>query len=138
MFQFKNIQTNETLTLNFIDELAANFWGKELKADTYAYPGEGSWISHNPNWFDILGHAIEDLQYFSYKNDEGKIQYRRSKNVNVAEFDMAEVASMIVGNFNRHADSAKEIIEMTTALKPYLDLCFHLKSLDIIGVGLGW
>jgi hypothetical protein len=51
---------------------------------------------------------------------------------------MAEVASMIVGNFNRHADSAKEIIEMTTALKPYLDLCFHLKSLDIVGVGLGW
>lgn len=138
MFQFKDITTNETLTLNKIDEIAAKFWGKELKADTYAYPGEGSWLSHAPNWFDVLGRAVEDLQYFTYKNSEGKTCYKRSKNVNVAEFDMSEVASMIVGNFNRHAESAENIMEMTKALEPYLSLCFHLKSLNIVGVGLGW
>lgn len=138
MFQFKNITTKETLTLNKVDELAAQFWGKELKKDTYAYPGEGGMFSHAPNWFDVLGHAIEDLQYFSYKNDEGKTQYRRSKNVNIAEFDMAEVSSMIVGNFTRHSNNSEDVVEMAKALKPYLDLCFYLKSLDIVGVGLGW
>lgn len=138
MFQFKNITTNETLTLNKIDEIAANFWGKEIKKDTYAYPGEGNVFSHAPNWFDVLGHAIEDLQYFVTKDSENHTIYIRSKTPKKAEFDMADVAAMIVGNFNRHADSAESIVSMTEALKPYLDLCFHLKSLNIIGIGLGW
>lgn len=138
MFQFKNIKTNETLTLNKVDELAAQFWSKEVNNREYAYPGEGSMFSHAPNWFDVLGHAIEDLQYFVTKDSENHTIYKRSKSPKKAEFGMNEVASMIVGNFTRHADNANDIVEMTTALKPYLELCFHLKSLNIVGVGMGW
>jgi hypothetical protein len=86
----------------------------------------------------VLGHAIEDLQYFVTKDSENHTIYIRSKTPKKAEFDMADVAAMIVGNFTRHADSAEDIVEMTKALKPYLDLCFHLKSLNIVGIGLGW
>lgn len=137
-FQFKNIKTNYTYTINEIDEIAAKFWGKEVHPREYAYPGKGSRWSHAPNWFDTLGHPIEDLQFFTYKDDEGRLIYKRSNTPRAAEFDMREVASLLLNDMTRYQDSADDMISMCEAIRPYIELCFHLKSLDIIGVGCGW
>lgn len=137
-FQFKNSKTNQTYRINEIDEIVAKFWGKEVHPKHYAYPGEGDMWSQAPNWFDILGHAIEDLQYFTTKDDENHIIYRRSKTPRKAEFEMNEVAPMILCNFTRWSNSVEEFNADIESLKPYIELCFHLHSLDIIGVGCGW
>lgn len=138
-FQFKNIKTNYTYTINEIDEIAAKFWGKEVHPREYAYPGEAkSWFIHKPNWFDMLGHPIEDLQFFTYKDDEGRLIYKRSNKPRDAEFDMSEVASLMLNDNTRHSKNVEDIYGMLEFIRPYVELCFYLKSLDIVGVGCGW
>lgn len=139
MFQFKNSETNHIYTLNEIDEIAAKFWGKTVDSKEYAYPGEPvNRIIHAPNWFDMLGYPIEDLQYFIDKDEENRIIYKRSNNPRVAEFDMVEVASLLLNNNTRYSESADEMFSTLEFIKPYIELCFHLKSLNIVGVGRGW
>lgn len=137
-FQFKNIKTNYIYTINEIDEIAAKFWGKAVHPREYAYPGEPEGLIHLPNWFDMLGHPIEDLQFFTYKDDEGRLIYKRSNKPREAEFDMSEVASLMLNDNTRFSKSAEKMFEMLEIIKPYVELCYHLKSLDIVGVGRGW
>ena len=134
MFQFKNKKTNKIYTLNEIDEISANFWGKEVHPKHYASPQDGV------NWFDVLGRAIENLQHFHRKEADGSLYYYRacSANNKDAEFEMNEVAPMILCNLTRWNESAEEFATAVEYLKPYVELCFHLHNLDIIGVGLGW
>lgn len=135
MFQFKNSETNHIYTLNEIDEIVANFWGKKVHPKFYATPSQGG-----ANWFDVLGKAIEDLQYFHYKKADGSLYYNRACSLNNrdAEFEMNEVASMISCNITRWNNSAEEFVATIEYLKPYVELCFHLRSLNIIGIGRGW
>lgn len=133
-FQFKNKETKQIYYLNEIDEIAAKFWGKEVHPKYYAAPKGGA------NWFDVLGRAIEDLQYFHRKELDGSLYYHRAcspKNRD-AEFEMNEVAPMILCNLTRWNKSAEEFSTDVEYLKPYVELCFHLHSLGIIGVGCGW
>lgn len=134
MFQFKNSETNYIYTLNEIDEIAAKFWGKEAHPKYYAAPQDGA------NWFDVLGKAIENLQYFHRKEADGSLYYHRacSAGNKDAEFEMNEVAPMILCNLTRWNNSAEEFATDVEYLKPYIELCFHLKSLNIVGVGRGW
>lgn len=138
-FQFKNIESGKIYTLNEIDAIAADFWGKEVHPREYAYPGEARdmW-SHKPNWFDMIGHPIEDLQYFISHDAENRIIYKRSNKQREAEFEMQEVASLMLNDATRYCDSAEDMLKMANFIKPYLELCFHLKSLNIVGVGRGW
>lgn len=138
-FQFKNIKTNYTYTLNEVDEIVSKFWGKEVHPREYAYPGEAKdrWI-HTPNWFDMLGHPIEDLQFFTYKDEENRLIYKRALKPREAVFDMVEVASLMLNENTRHSESVEAMFAMVEFLKPYVELCYHLKSLDIVGVGCGW
>lgn len=133
-FQFKNKETKQTYLINEIDEIAAKFWGKEVHPKHYAEPKSGA------NWFDVLGRAIENLQYFNRREADGSLYYYRacSGANKTAEFDMSEVASMILCNLTRWNNTAEEFNADVEYLKPYVELCFHLKSLDIIGVGCGW
>lgn len=135
MFQFKNKETGYIYTLNEIDEIAAKFWGKEVSSKYYATPN-GS----NPgNWFDILGACIEELQYFTSKDSQGKRIYLRSIDGGTASiFDFSEVAAMILDKWTRYNATAERVFEDMESLKPYIELCFHLKSLNILGIGLGW
>lgn len=135
MFQFKHKETGYIYTLHEVDEIAAKFWGKEVHTAQYATP-KGS----NPgNWFDILGACIEDLQYFVSKDSQGKRIYLRSVDGGSASnFDFSEVASMILGKWTRYNTTAERVFEDMESLKPYIELCFHLKSMNIIGIGLGW
>lgn len=71
MFQFK--QNDRILSLGEMDAIVAKFWGKEVDSEEYAYPGEGTWYMHMHNWFDILGHAIEDAQYFRTQQENGSL-----------------------------------------------------------------
>lgn len=133
-FQFKNKETKKTYYLNEIDEIAAKFWGKEVHPKYYAAPKGGA------NWFDVLGRAIEDLQYFHRKELDGSLYYHRacSPKHRDAEFEMNEVAPMILCNLTRWNNTAEEFNNDVEFLKPYVELCFHLHSLGIIGVGCGW
>lgn len=133
-FSFKNLDTGYTYTLNEIDEIAAKFWGKEVDPRAYAYPGERIYA---PNWFDMLGHPIEDLQYF-VKNEENHTIYKRSKIPHEAVFDMREVASLMLNDNTRYIEGAEKMFAMLKFIKPYVEFCFHLKSLGIVGVGHGW
>lgn len=132
-FKFKNIETNETLTLNEVDNIVAKFWGKEVDPKYYACPS-----NKGLNWFDSLGHAIEDLQYFYYTCGNGEKRYLRSTDPTTANFDMAEVASMLVYSQSRYSSNYEDILESLEYIKPHIELCYHLKSLNIIGVGCGF
>lgn len=138
-FQFKNSESGHIYTLNKIDEIAAKFWGKEVHPKEYAYPGEPKdrWI-HAPNWFDMLGHPIEDLQYFTNRDEENRLIYTRSNTPREAEFDMVEVASLMLNDATRHSGSVESMYQMLEFIKPYIELCYHLESLNIVGVGRGW
>ena len=137
MFQFKNTQTNYIYTLNEIDKIAANFWGKEVHSREYAYPGNEN-SPHMPNWFDMLGTSIEDLQYFTNRDEENRLIYKRSNTPREAEFDMREVASLLLNDMTRYQNSADAMLFTCASIRPYLELCFHLRSLNIVGVGRGW
>ncbi len=133
-FQFKNKETNRIYYLNEIDEIAAKFWGKEVHPSLYAAPKGGA------NWFDVLGRAIENLQYFHRKEADGRLYYHRacSPENRDAEFEMNEVAPMILCNLTRWNKSAEEFATDVAYLQPYVELCFHMHNLGIIGVGRGW
>lgn len=139
-FMFKNIESGKVYTINEIDEIVAKFWGKEVHPKEYAYPGEprdGGWL-HKPNWFDMLGHPIEDLQFFINKDENSQIIYKRSEKPRVAEFDMREVASLMLNCNTRYSDDVEDMYSMLNFIKPYVELCYHLRSLNIVGVGCGW
>lgn len=135
-FQFKNTQTNHIYTLNEIDEIAAKFWGKKVHVREYARPGNKD--EYAPNWFDMLGHPIEDLQYFTNRDEENRLIYKRSNTPREAEFDMREVASLLLNDTTRYQDNADDMLAMCAAVRPYIELCFHLRSLNIVGIGRGW
>ena len=139
-FQFKNIESGKIYTLNEIDEIIAKFWGKEVHPKEYAYPGEPlEYGIHKPNWFDMLGHSIEDLQFFHWFDENDLPHYRRAyANDRNAEFSMQEVASLMLNDLTRYCDSADKMIMRVTSLRPYIEVCFHLRSLNIVGVGCGW
>jgi hypothetical protein len=133
-FQFKNLESNYTYTLNEIDAIAAEFWGKEVHPKYYATP------EHNgSNWFDIIGRAIEDLQYFRSTNGNGETTYYRScKENGYAYFKGEEIAPMIVALFSRYNKNTEDFMSDVNYLRPYIDFVFHLQELNIIGVGCGW
>jgi hypothetical protein len=138
-FQFKNIESGKIYTLNEIDAIAADFWGKEVHPKKYAYPDEPlEYGIHKPNWFDTLGHPIEDLQFFVYKDEENRLIYKRSKTQREAEFDMVEVASLLLNDATRYSKSVESMYKTLEFIKPYIELCYHLKSLNIVGIGRGW
>jgi hypothetical protein len=86
----------------------------------------------------MLGHPIEDLQLFTYRDDENKLIYTRAIKPREAEFDMSEVASLMLNDVTRHSESVEAMYQMLEFVKPYVELCYHLKSLHIIGVGCGF
>lgn len=138
-FMFKNIESDKIYTLNEIDAIAADFWGKEIHPKEYAYPDKPlEYDIHKPNWFDMLGHPIEDLQFFTYKDEENRLIYKRSKKPREAEFDMVEIASLMLNDATRYSESVEAMYKMLEFIKPYVELCYHLKSLNIVGVGRGW
>lgn len=136
MFQFK--QNDCILTLNEMDAIVAEFWGKEVHPKQYAYPGEGHGYCHAPNWFDILGHAIEDAQYFRTKNEDGSYSYHKAGYDKNPEFRMDYLVSVILHNATVFPGSTDEVYDMLDFMKPYVELCFHLKKLGIFGIGRGW
>lgn len=134
MFQFKN-KNNTILPINEIDRIACEFWQVEFNTRHYATPNPSVWGM--PNWFDTIGHAIEDLQYFAGTREGKKIFYR-SIDSNVAEFDFGEIAAMVIANNTRFCDNPEELKDMLEFIQPYLNFCYYLKSLGIIGIGMGW
>lgn len=136
MFKFK--QNDRILSLKEMDTIVAAFWGKQVLPQEYAYPGEGTFYNHAPNWFDILGHAIEDAQYFRTKHEDGSYSYHKAGYDKNPEFQMDRLVSVILCNATVFPDDTDEVYNMLNFMKPYVELCFHLKALGITGIGLGW
>jgi hypothetical protein len=131
-FQFKNINTGYLYSINEIDEIAAKFWGVEVDPKYYACPNE--WASMN--WFDCIGHGIEDLQYIYTLDMNGKKKYHHGIN-GEPEFKMIKVISMVL--FESTAwGSFKSIDHAPYIYQPFIKLCEHLDELGIVGVGCGW
>lgn len=126
MFQFLNRETKKVYTLNEIDELVCNFWGVEIHPRNYAQPK-----TYGPNWFDVIGKAVEDCQYFKYKSF--KVTDYDDKC-----FDMDTISSMVIFHLSQYEKTADAKMEQIALLKPYIELCYHLKSLNIVGSGHGW
>lgn len=128
--------------MNEIDQMACAFWGKEIDEEWYATP-QGKEI----NWFDMIGHAIENAQYV--KRDCKVIPYTF-----ISRVDGQEVSTTVTTvpwnnvcvwlikdntsvNFKR--EKWFEIVQYaTTYLKPYLEFCKHLEEQGIVAEALGW
>jgi hypothetical protein len=138
MFEFKNIKTNKTYTLNEIDKIAANFW--KVKVDEHDYACPESYGFGAMNWFDVLGHAIEDLQYFQTKCLDGKLHYHKACGMDEMHnpmFDFGRIAKQLIFNC-ASSDTIDSLESGLKWCKPYIELCYHLKSMDIVGVAMGW
>lgn len=126
MFQFINKETKQIYTLNEIDEIVCNFWGVEIHPRNYAQPK-----TYGPNWFNVLGRAVEDCQYFKYHAFKVTDYYDKC-------FNMDIISSMILFQLTQYEETAENKFKQMEQLKPYVELCYHLKSLNIVGSGHGW
>lgn len=129
MFQFK--QNDRILTLGEMDAIVAEFWGVEVHPKYYACPPE--W---HMNWFDCLGHGIEDLQYIYTTKEDGSRRYHHGIN-GTNEFKMLKVISMVLF-YSMAWDDFEGIPVIQSIYKPFIELCEHLDKLGITGIGLGW
>lgn len=127
-FKLRNLENGYTYTIKEIDEIAANFWGKEVHPREFAYPGEINRGVHNPSWYDMIGRAIEDCQYMKPKF--GKNPFN--------EWDMDKISSMIIFQGTIYSCSADEKLSFVELVKPYIELCYHLMALHIVGVCCGY
>lgn len=130
MFQFK--QKDRILTLGEMDAIVAEFWGVEVDPKWYACPPE--WPTNN--WFDCIGHGIEDLQYIYTTREDGSKHYIHGIN-GTNEFKMEKVIAMVMFNSMAYA-SFKGMSHVASIYKPFIELCEHLDKLGITSIGLGW
>lgn len=130
MFQFK--QNDRILTLGEMDAIVAEFWGVEVDPKWYACPPDWPHM----NWFDCIGHGIEDLQYIFTTREDGSRRYHHGID-GTSEFKMEKVIAMVL--FNSMAYSSFKSIPVTPSVyEPFIELCEHLDKLGITGIGLGW
>jgi hypothetical protein len=118
-----------------MDEIVANFWDVEIDKNEYACP-----TTNGLNWFDVLGHAIEDLQYFQTKRLDGSLCYHKACGMDEMYnpmFDFGSIIEQIISN----CVCCNTMSDLKFGLKwckPYFELCYYLKSMDIVGVAMGW
>lgn len=129
----------EALTLNEIDKLVAQFWGVEVHQKHYASPIltlDGHTVE-GLNWFDMLGHAIEDCQYRRHKNGvyvDAKQQLGQG-----AIFEASAVSAEILRNATLGEQSAEKLFACVNFYRPYIELLFHLQNEHgILFEALGW
>lgn len=152
MFQFvKPVGKNEegrtiyeTLTLNEIDKLACEFWGVEEHPRFYASPkiliGDKEFAG--TNWFDTIGHAIEDCQYrhtkgegHNYYHDAHEQPYK----FRGAIFEASAVSAQLLRVGTIATTSAENLAEEIKYFQPYIELAFHLQNEHgILFEALGW
>lgn len=130
MFQFK--QNDRILTLGEMDTIVAEFWGVEVDPKWYACPPDCPYL----NWFDCLGHGIEDLQYIYTLDRNDNRKYRHGID-GTNEFKMEKVIAMVMFNSMAY-DSFKGMSHTASVYKTFIELCEHLDKLGITGIGLGW
>jgi hypothetical protein len=130
MFQFK--QNDSILTLGEMDAIVAEFWGVEVHPKWYACPPD--WPTMN--WFDCIGHGIEDLQYIYTLDHDDNRKYHHGIN-GTNEFKMEKVIAMVLFNSMAYA-SFKGMSYTASIYKPFIELCEHLDKLGITSIGLGW
>ena len=131
------------LTLNEIDNLVAQFWGVEVHPKHYASPIltlDGRTVE-GMNWFDTLGHAIENCQYRRHKNGvyvDAKQQPDEERGQG-AIFEASAVSAEILRNATLGEQSAEKLFACVNFYRPYIELLFHLQNEHgILFEALGW
>lgn len=123
-------QNGKHISPNEVDVLVAEFWGVPVHPRRYASPNN----TIGGGWADVIRECAEQLQYFfSQPEVYGPITYHFSckPDQRTAEFEMDHVARMILFKYANYCESADEIYEDVMEVRPYVELCFHLKSLGI-------
>lgn len=136
----------EALTLNQIDKLACEFWGVEEHPRFYASPkiliGDIE-VEYGANWFDTIGHAIEDCQYrcrqnsgeYNYYHDAVEQPYKYQGPI----FEASTVCAQIIRVASLATHSADDLEKSIKHYRPYIELLFHLQNEHgILFEALGW
>lgn len=129
----------DAMLLNDIDAIVCKFWNVEVHQKHYASPIltlDGRTVE-GLNWFDMLGHAIEDCQYRRHKNGvyvDAKQQLGQG-----AIFEASAVSAEILRNATLGEKSAEELFACVNFYRPYIELLFHLQNEHgILFEALGW
>lgn len=115
-FQIKDKDGNG-IAINELDRQAAEFWGKEVLAKSYAWPGDSKWGN---NWFDKIGYIIHspstDMPYYT-----GWKEVKKNLLLNHIEGCILDKPELVSGllKYNMNEGGAK----------PFLDLIDHWDSL---------
>lgn len=134
MFRFLD-KDNKILSLEVIDKLACECWHVEEQKHYYAAPAKQYWI---PNWYDVLGHAIEDLQYYTWKDSENHTRYSMAiRDQKQPIFDMNRVGGQIFANYSS-SETYEEWQELNAFISTYVKFCYYLKTRGIKAEGMGW
>lgn len=126
MFSFS--QEGKTLTLNKVDEIAATFWGKDVHPHNYASPYVRSFC----NWFDMIGHPIEDCQYIKHNINKSKDPFSADS------VDWGYVVGMLIRNAVCHEKKYTDVVQIVEELKPFIELCYHFEAIGIVAHPHGW
>lgn len=104
-FQILNNE-NIPMTMQQLDESAAEFWGVEI-SDSYVAPKGYYWAC---SWFDYIGAAIAAC-------DKDHLEW-------------SDVIGHLCGVMAICESKTDSYLRRLDALKPFLDLIFHWKELD--------
>ena len=134
----------EALTLNEIDKLACEFWGVEEHPRFYASPkiliGDKEFAG--TNWFDTIGHAIEDCQYRNTKGEGCNYYhdaYEQPTPFRGAIFEASAVSAQLLKIASIATHSADDLEASIKHYRPYIEFVFHLQNEHgIYFEALGW
>jgi hypothetical protein len=143
MFDFIN-KYGQLVDSDEVDQLACKFWSRTFNKCWYANPSDRYGV--NNSWAEIIGSAIEDLQYNSNYCPEDKKTYYRFAVVNPhgfrtnPRFDANAIAAQIVLNRQRYRclTNTDDFMKTVEWCKPFIDFLFHLQSMGITMEARGW
>lgn len=143
MFQFvKPAGKNEegrtiykALLLNEIDKLACAFWSVDESPKFYASPKytvDGREFE-GPNWFDTIGHAIEECQYRCRQGSGGEYNYYHDAEDQPTIghgpiFRANTVSAQILRLATLAETNAEGIFNSVKYYQPYIEFLFHLQN----------
>jgi hypothetical protein len=131
----------DAMLLKDVDKIACEFWGVEEHPRFYASPIltlDGHTVE-GLNWFDMLGHAIEDCQYRRHENGVYVSAKQQPDSGQGAIFEASAVSAEILRNATIGEKSAEELFACVNFYRPYIELLFHLQNEHgILFEALGW
>jgi hypothetical protein len=135
MFEFKDFKSNKAYTFDEINEIAAKFWGVDIDYHNYATPDENE--HYNTNWMEILYRVISSLYYIDL---DGSLNYSKADGVDKMYhpiFSFETIILQYISSFGL-SDTFDSLESSLKWHRPYIELYYHLKSINISVVVIDW